>query len=181
MLRGAEGSSTAEASLQDRLANTKLTGLLGATEHGRGIEEYKGTTKLNAADKASGVEANIAAMLADERARGASGLQGLLSAGGGGGNGVDYRDKLALEKYLLEYGGEGKLNGLNGLGQLNSNSMNEAGDYSNFLLNERGLTNDTAGNTVNQRVANNPRFNWGQVVSGALGAGAGVGSALIGR
>lgn len=177
---GAEGASQSEASLQDRLANTKLSGLLGALEHGRGVEEYKGTTKLGASSKASDVEANIASMLMEERARGAAGLAGLASMGGGGSSGPDYNDKLSLEKWLYENSTDGKLAGLNGLGQLNSSSLNEGQSYRDFLLNERGLTSGNQNTGVDQRIANNPRFNWGQVLSGVIGAGAGVGSSLIG-
>lgn len=176
---GSTSMSQAEAALQDRLANTKLTGLLGATEHGRGIEEFKGKTKLGAADGASSVEANIAGLLASERARGASGLAGLASSAAGNAS-ASAAQRLGLEKYLLEYGNDNKLAGLNGLGGLNTNSLNEGESYRNFLLNERNLTGDQTSTGIDQRIANNPRFNWGQVVSGALGAGAGVGSALIG-
>lgn len=173
---GASSMSQGEAALQDRLANTKLTGLLGATENARGIEEFKGKTKLGASETASGVEANIAQLLAQERARGASGLAGLAS-----GASNDASQRLGLEKYLLEYGNEGRLAGLNGLGGMNQNSLNEGESYRDFLLNERNLTGDQTAGGIDQRIANNPRFNWNQVLSGAMGVGAGVGSALIGR
>lgn len=176
---GASGMSQAEAALQDRLANTRLTGLLGATEHGRGIEEFKGKTKLGASETASGVEANIASLLASERARGAQGLAGLASSASGNAQ-ASAAQRLGLEQWMLNYGSENQLAGLNGLGGMNSNSLNEGESYRNFLANERGLTGDLTGTGIDQRIENNPRFNWNQVLSGAMGAGAGIGSALIG-
>jgi hypothetical protein len=177
---GASSMSQAEAALQDRLANTKLTGLLGATEHGRGIEEFKGKTKLGSAEAASGVEANIASLLASERARGASGLAGLASAASGDAQ-ASAAQRLGLEKWMLEYGHGNQFAGLEGLGQMNANSLNEGESYRDFILGERGLTGDQSATGIDQRIQNNPRFNWGNFAGQLAGGAAGVGSALIGR
>jgi hypothetical protein len=173
---GAKGLSDAESGIQNLVVPAKLNSLNSAVENSRGIQEFIAAMQLQSGLGLSDVEANVENMLANERHWGASNLES--SAARGGSNAAN---ALGLEKYFLEYGNDNRMAGLSGLGGLYGGLSDQNSDYLNRSLSERGLTQGSSGTAIDQRMQNNPSFDWNQFLGQALGVGAGVATGFMGQ
>lgn len=183
---GAEGSSQSENALQGLVVPARQNALNSALSNSRGMEEFIASMRLNSGMGLSDVEQKAESMLTDERRWGASNLENsaaranAASSAASNAKAGSARDMLDLEKYFLEYGNDNKMAGLSGLGGLYGDTSAQNSQYLDRSLAERGLTQDAAGGSIQQRMANNPSFDWNTFLGNALGAGAGVASGIWG-
>lgn len=176
---GAEGLSNAEAGIQNLVLPSKMGSLNSAIENSRGIQEFIAAMQLESGMGLTEVESMVENMLMDERRWGASNLEASAARGAAASAGRN-RDMLDMERYLLEYGDERMLAGLGGLGGLYNTNTGNVQSGLDRSINERGLTYNQGGDAVNQRIVNNPQFDWGGFLGNVLGAGAGVATGIWG-
>lgn len=179
---GTEGMATSEGNIQNLVNPLKFQNLATATENARGIQEFIAAMQLQSGMGLSEVEANVENMLMNERRWGAQGLESSAARAGAGANAAaaNARDMLDLEKYFLEYGNNNKFAGLSGLGGLYENNSGNVGAGLDRSIQERGLTGSLGGGQIDQRMANNPQFDWNNFLGNVLGAGAGLTSGIWG-
>lgn len=176
---GAENRASAESGIQNLVLPTKTNSLNSAIENSRGIQEFIAAMQLQSGLGLSDIEANVENMLMSERRWGAQGLES-SAARASAGAGARNSDMLDLERYFLEYGNDNKMSGLAGLGGLYNSTSDQNSQYLDRSLAERGLTQSAAGNSTDQRMRNNPSFDWSNFLGQALGAGSGIATGLWG-